>query len=369
VRKFYLFKIFGIPVEIDYSWFIIFLLLAWSLSIGYFPQRFPNWTKLIDWLAGIFSSLMLFVSVLLHELAHSIVAKRNGIPIAGITLFIFGGVSQMTKEPDNASSELKMALAGPAMSFVLGFVFLAVALLVPLRPVRIVFGYLGFVNGILGLFNLIPGFPLDGGRVLRAILWKQTGNIETATRIASQVGQWIAIFLMAFGFYQILRGLFINGIWFILIGLFLRQAAGTSLRQLVFRRSLAGVKVREIMEPDVVTVSPTLPLDRLVDDCFFKYHYDSFPVVDAGDIVGLVTLAEVKGVEKRNWQKTTVGQVMTPIGEVQVLEPEEEAVEALNQMVKDGTSRFPVVVGTRLVGILTRRDITELLRIKTDLGK
>ncbi len=318
---------------------------------------------------GIISSLMLFVSVLLHELSHSVVAKRNGIPIAGITLFIFGGVSQMAKEPDRAMTEFKMALAGPAMSFILGVVFLAIAFVIPTSPVRVVLGYLGLVNGVLGLFNLIPGFPLDGGRVLRSLIWKQTGNLETATRISSMVGQGIAIFLMALGFLQILRGQFINGVWFILIGLFLRQAAEASYRQLIFRRTLAGVKVSEIMEPNVVTVDPETTLDKLVDDYFLKYHYDSFPVVAGDEIVGLVTLAEVKGVEKKNWTKTKTGQVMTPIVKVDVLEPEEDAVEALNLMVKDGTSRFPVVTGTRIVGILTRRDITELLRIKTDLGR
>lgn len=366
--RLYLFKVFGIPIRLDYTWFIIFILFSWSLASAYYPSRFPEWTSTVHWIAGFLSALLLFISVLLHELAHSWVAIHSGISIAGITLFIFGGVAQMSREPPNAKTEFRMAIAGPGMSLFLAVLFLLLGYILPSVP-GAVLSLLGYMNLLLGLFNLVPGFPLDGGRVLRAILWSSKGDLEWATRISSRAGKVVALAIMLWGFFYILRGNFIGGIWLIFIGLFLLQAAEAGYRQVLFRTSLSGIRVSQIMRPDVVVVSPDLTLDELVDDYFLKYHYNSFPVVHKGELVGLITLASVKNVPRSEWVRTPVRHVMIPLDEITILEPGEDAVNALERMVRDGIGRFPVVERGELVGILTRRDIVELLKIKTDLGK
>lgn len=365
--RLYLFRVLGIPIRLDYTWFLIFILFTWLLASGYYPPRFPEWTRATYWIVGFFSALLLFVSVLLHELGHSWVALRTGIPIRSITLFLFGGVAQMSREPPDAETEFKMAIAGPLTSFLLAIVFFAFAQV--LSPVLgALFGLIAWLNLFLALFNLVPGFPLDGGRVLRAFLWKRRGDLVWATRISSRAGKVVALTLMILGFLRIVTG-DLGGIWFILIGLFLLQAAEAGYRQVLFRTALSGIKVSQIMRPDVVTVSPDVTVDRLVSDYFLKHHYHSFPVLHAEELVGLITLANVRSVPRPEWTRTTVQDAMTPFDEIMILGPAEDAVTALQRMVKDGIGRFPVVERGKLVGILTRRDIVGLLKIKTDLGR
>ena len=273
----------------------------------------------------------------------------------------------MSRQPPDAETEFKMAIAGPLTSLGLAVVFLALAQLLPSAP-KALFTLIGGLNAALALFNLVPGFPLDGGRVLRAFLWKRRGDLVWATRISSRAGKVVAVTIMVLGFLRILLGN-LSGFWFILIGLFLLQAAEAGYRQVLFRTALSGTTVRQIMRPEVVVVSQELPIDQLVNDYFLRHHYTSYPVVDQEKLTGLITLANVKNVPRSDWTNTTVKHAMTPLNEIMTLDPSEDAVTALQRMVKDGIGRFPVVKERKLVGILTRRDIVELLKIKTDLGR
>lgn len=367
-----LFRVFGIPVEINVSWFIIFALVSWSLVSFYFPTHYPSFSVTTHWVMGLVAALMLFVSVILHELGHSIVANTHGVPIKRITLFLFGGVSQMTNESADPVTEIKIAVAGPAVSYVLMMIFLALSFLVSRgaspEGVAPVLTYLAYVNGILGTFNLIPGFPLDGGRLLRAILWKATGNIRRATYVASKVGSVIGVIFIVLGFLLVFRGAFIGGLWLVLIGFFLRQAAGASYLQVVIDSTLKGVTVGDIMKPDVVTVAEDISIQSLVDEYFFKYHFDCFPVSDAGTLKGLITVNDLKDLPRARWQDTRVGDVMQPDSPGIRVRVDEEASQVLKRVIRDRCGKLPVVSGDRIVGIITRRDIMEALRVFSDLS-
>jgi Zn-dependent protease/CBS domain-containing protein len=366
-----LFKVLGIPVEINVSWFIIFALVAWSLVSLYFPTNYRDYSTAAHWIMGIAAAILLFVSVVLHELGHSYVAKTHGVPIRRITLFLFGGVSQLTRESPNPTTELKIAVAGPVVSFLLGGIcgalYLATAGTGVLGGVRPVLKYLAIVNVMLGGFNLIPGFPLDGGRLLRAILWKATGNLRRSTYVATRVGSILGIVFVAFGFLAVFRGDFVYGLWMVMIGLFLRQAAEAGYFQVLVEGALKGMKVHEVMKADVVTVAETLSLQNLVDEYFFKHHYDCFPVADAGRLLGLVTLNEVKRVPKERWGETTVADVMQrDIADLSV-SPDDDVSVVLRRVIRDRCGRLPVVENGRVVGIVTRKDIMEALRVLSDL--
>jgi Zn-dependent protease/CBS domain-containing protein len=366
-----LFSVLGIPVEINVSWFIIFALVAWSLVSLYFPTNYRDYSTAAHWIMGIVAALLLFTSVVLHELGHSYVAKTHGVPIRRITLFLFGGVSQLTKESPNPSTELKIAAAGPAVSFVLmaifGVIYLATAGSHALRAARPVIKYLAIVNGMLGAFNLIPGFPLDGGRLLRAGLWRATGNLRRATYVATKVGSILGIVFIGFGFLSVFRGAFVYGLWMVMIGFFLRQAAEAGYFQVVMEGALKGMKVFEVMKSDVVSVPDTLTLRQLVDDYFFRYHFDCFPVAQSGRLLGLVTLNEVKRVPREKWDETAVGDVMQrDLAELSV-SPDEDVSTVLRRVIKDRCGRLPVVEGGRVVGMVTRKDVMEALRVLSDL--
>ncbi len=371
--NFRLFKIFGIPLEINVSWFIIFGLVSWSLVSFYFPAHYPSFSVATHWVMGLVAALLLFVSVILHELGHSIVAKTHGVPIKRITLFLFGGVSQLAREAADPLTEIKIAIAGPAVSYALMMVFFALYHVVSRSAgpegVAPVLRYLAYVNGILGTFNLIPGFPLDGGRLLRAILWKVSGNLRKATHIASRVGSIIGIIFIVLGILLVLRGAFIGGFWLVLIGFFLRQAAGASYFQVVIDSTLKGVTVGDIMTPDVVTVPEGLSIQSLVDDYFFKYHFDCFPVSDEGALRGLITVSDLKDLPKARWRETRVGEIMQPDSPRIRAGVDEEASQVLRRTLRDRYGKLPVVSGDRIVGIITRRDIMEALRVFSDLRR
>lgn len=367
-----LFKVLGIQISIDYTWFIVFVFFAWTLAYGYFPYMNPGLTRNEYIFMGFFASLALFACVLIHEISHSYTSNTLGLEIKEITLFIFGGVAKLSREPDDAVDELKIAIAGPVASGVLAVVFWGATKVVDASVypvVSAILAYLALINLVLLIFNMIPGFPLDGGRVLRALWWWKTGDVTRATKVTSQIGKGFAIFLILTGFLRIFTGNFIGGLWSILIGVFLQQAAESGYRQLMMKKALEGVKVRDLMSPGVVTISPDLSLSVAVEDYFFKNHFVSFPVVSGGRVVGLLTLNSVRSVDKEEWPTTVVNDVMHPLESDDILSPDDDAEEVLSKMSEENLGRFPVIDGGHLVGIISRKDIMKVLEFKSELER
>ena len=347
-------------------------LVSWNLAGSYFPQVLKGYPRSIYWIYGLGTSILLFLSVLIHELCHSLVSRREGIRVRRITLFIFGGIAQIEKEPESPKSELKIAIAGPASSAIIFGIFTALTYfaveIVRIYPLKFAFEFLAYVNGVLALFNMVPGFPLDGGRIFRAILWKRKKDLKKATFIASRAGKVFAGVLMFLGFINFFTGNVVGGIWFVLIGLFLIQAAESSYYQVVMKLALSGVPVKSIMTEQVITVESSLTIRELVDDYFLRYHHICYPVIEYGRAAGIIEVKDAKKVPKEEWTTTHVRELMTVLLEETSLHPRDEAVEALSKMVKTGRGRLPVVEGGEFKGIVTRRDIMNFLQIKTDLG-
>jgi Zn-dependent protease/predicted transcriptional regulator len=367
-----LFKLFGFEVRIDASWLIIAVLIAWSLAMGYFPRFYPGLTPANYWAMGIVGAIALFASVVFHELFHSLVARHHGMQMKGITLFIFGGVAEMGDEPPSAKAEFLMAIAGPFASVLIGFVCWGVwrgAKGAWPVPVEGVFAYLSWINWLLAAFNMIPAFPLDGGRVLRAALWAWKKNLTRATRIASSIGSGFATLLILFAVYQLFVGDFIGAIWWFLIGLFLRNASQASYQQIVVRSALEGVPVSRFMKTDPVTVPPYLSLEELVEGYIYKYHYKMFPVVtgDEHHLAGCVSTNELKDVPREDWARQSVQSVIKPCGRENTITPDTDAVAALSLMSQTGRSRLMVVDRGELVGVISLKDLLRFLSTKLEL--
>ena len=301
-RSVTLFKMFGFAVRVDASWLIIAVLITWSLAHGTFPHFYPGLSKSEYWLMGFLGALLLFASIVVHDLAHCLGARKSGLQMRGITLFIFGGVAEMDQEPPSAKAEFQMAIAGPVTSVIIGSIFYALAASMrgvwPVAAVGVC-SYLGWINWILAAFNMVPAFPLDGGRVLRSALWHWKGNIWQATRIASTIGSGFGMLLMAFGVYRLLVGDIFGAVWWCLIGMFLRGAAQGSYQQLMVQRMLQGEPVRRFMNTNPVTVSPAISLEDLVENYIYRYHYKMFPVVNEWhELLGCITTKEVKEVPR-----------------------------------------------------------------------
>ena len=367
-------KLLGVPVSIDVSWFVIFALIVYTLAVGYFPQMNPGFSPAMNWLGGVLAGLMLFASVLLHELMHSYVAKRNGIGIGGITLFIFGGVSRLREEPRTPESELKMALAGPATSFALAAVFWVIAIFGGARLLGElgyqVIGYLALINFILGVFNMLPGFPLDGGRVLRAILWGSLNSLDRATRYASYVGQFFGYMFIFVGFagMLMLRGFFLSGLWLVFIGWFLNNAAQQSYQQLALRKALSGVDVHRVMTSDYPHVDPGMCLDDFVHDYLLRYDYSAFPVTRDDSLVGIVTVNEIRDVPREKWGEMSVEEVAGPPEEERVIDENDDAFDALMHMAEGNVGRLLVMHDGKLKGMVTQDSIINIVRTKLQLG-
>ena len=373
-RNIHLSTILGIPIDLNYSWFIIFFLITWTLAQGYFPNVVPFAPVYVYWTLSAAVALLFFVSLLAHELSHSIVAMNHGLPINGITLFLFGGVAKMDEEPKTPAVEFKMAVAGPLCSMGLSIVFYLIGRIFFLLkfPALIVAAsdYLSFINLAVGIFNLIPGFPLDGGRILRAALWNLFGDMKKATRIASSFGKGFAYLLMGLGLLYLFYGVVVSGIWLILIGFFLQEAASSSYIQMELKKCLAGTRVRKIMSENVVTVHENTTLLSLVDDYFFKYRFTSFPVLsDEGAIVGLAVIHVVKDVPRELWPNTMVREVMFPIKNNFVISPSADVCDALTQMAGNGVGRLLVIHDKKLAGIISQRDVMRLFEFREDLGE
>jgi len=368
-----LFKLFGFEVKIDLSWIFIAVFIAWSLAIGYFPFRYKNLSTQTYWLMGIVGAMGLFASIIFHELSHSLVARRFGIPMKGITLFIFGGVSEMSEEPPNAKAEFSMAIVGPLSSIFLGLFFYGIYSQV-LRtnwsvPVTGMFHYLAGLNGLLAVFNLLPAFPLDGGRVLRAILWSLKKNFRWATRVASRVGSTFGFLMIALGLFNVLMGNFIGGIWWSLIGMFLQSSAKMSYQQTVIRKALEGEVVRRFMVSDPMTVEPSITIKQLVEDYIYKYHLKMFPVVDADKLLGCVSTRQVQETSREEWGRKTVRELATQCSTENTIGPQADAMEALSKMNRTGSSRLIVVEGDHAVGVIALKDMLKFLSLKMELDE
>jgi Zn-dependent protease len=361
-------RIMGIPVGLDYSWFLIFALMTFMLATSYFPMEFRGWAPGLYWIVGAATAILLFASVLVHELGHSVVALRFNIPVRSITLFIFGGVAQIAAEPPSPRAEFLIAIAGPITSFLLALFFtIAKPLFAASEPLWGLFKYLAYINFALAIFNLIPGFPLDGGRVFRAIVWAVTKNLRRATLIAANVGRTFGFLFIFLGVWQIFGGNFGGGLWIAFIGWFLDSAASAQVHQVVFQGMLAGHTVSQAMSERCVSVPADLTLQQMVDDHILGRGTRCFLVNRGGDTVGLMTLHRVKEVRREDWPSTTAAQVMLPLGELKRVAPASELGSALQLMDRDGVNQLPVMTDGHVVGMLSRDDVISFLRTMQEL--
>ena len=370
-RKIPLFSLFGFKVGIDVTWFILAVLITWSLAEGAFPHYFPGLSDAAYWWMGVAGALGLFLSIVFHEFCHSIVARQFDLPMKGITLFVFGGVAEMNKEPENAKSEFFMAIVGPVSSVILAGIFFLVYtagknINWP-EPVNGVLVYLGWLNIILAGFNMIPAFPLDGGRVLRSILWAIKGNLRWATHISSALGTGFGLLLMILGIINFIGGNFIGGLWYFLIGMFIKSASQMSYRQMLVRNTLTGEPISRFMVSDVITVPPSITISDLIENYFYKYHHKMFPVSENGTLRGCVTTKQVKNLPKEKWAASTVSDIAQPCSEENSISPSADAMKALALMNGTGNSRLMVIEENKLMGIISLKDMLKFMTLKLDL--
>jgi Zn-dependent protease/predicted transcriptional regulator len=356
--------VFGIPININASWILIYALITWTLALGYFPRQLPGLEPVAYWANGLLAALLLFVSVLIHELAHSLVATRHGLTVSGITLHLLGGVSQLDEEPPHPRAEFLIAAAGPLASFAIASALWLARVTVDAGWMVAILTYLVLVNIAIGLFNLIPGFPLDGGRLLRAVLWHATGDFVRATANASRVGGVVAIGLVALGVIQAFAGAFLSGVWLVLIGLFLRQAASASYSQVTLRVALGALPVAEVMTREVVTVPWRASVADLVQQ-FWTHHVTSFPVVDGTVVRGIATVHGLGTIPAEEWERTSIQTVMRPLADELTIAPTATAFEALQKASANGVGRLVVLDGVRLVGYLALKDLTHVLVLRS----
>lgn len=361
-------RIAGIPVGIHYTLLFALVLITWILAEGYFPSQHPDWSTQTYWATGLLSALLLFTSVLIHELAHSIVAVALGMRVEGITLFVFGGVSSIAREPKTARNEFLIAIVGPGASVLIAAVcWLVSQALGDGGVVASVFGYLAWVNVVLALFNLLPGFPLDGGRVLRSIVWSRTGSLQRATNAATTVGRWMGWLLIFLGVAQILYGNLLGGIWIAFIGWFLSTAAESARREVTFQETLKDMHVSDLMDTSPITVDPEMSVERLVDEYVLSRGVRSAPVCVGERLAGIATLTDVKRVPKDEWHLAKVANIMTREPLYSVTE-EADLVQALGLMSDKRVHQLVVIDGDRLKGLLTRAHIVEYFNRLSELN-
>ena len=387
-RRFDLFRAFGIPIRVDVSWFMVAVLISWSMASMY-STWLPGLTAGSYWAMGIAWALGLFASIVLHELGHALTARRFGVGMDGITLFIFGGVAEMRSEPPSAKAEFWVAVAGPAVSVVLAVVFWVSAvtlggleigerggsyLLSSDGPVwatatLAVIWFLAIMNGMLVVFNMIPAFPLDGGRVLRSVIWGVKGDLKRATEITSNIGSAFGLFLIVIGVLRFINGDMFGGIWSGMIGWFLRQAASGSYQHLLLRRALEGETVSRFMQRDVVTVEPGLNVKEFVENVVYRFHYKMYPVVEDGRLVGCVTTRRIKVLDRGAWETMPLREVMEPCDESNSIGPDADAMTALARMNRGKVSRLMVTSEGRLMGIVSLKDLLGFMAMRVELGE
>src|SRR2546428_8927551 len=363
-------KIAGIEIDINVSWIIILVLLTVSLATGWFPQLYPGWSTATYWIVGFISSIVLFVSVLLHELAHSLVARRRGLPVKSITLFIFGGVSNIEREPKSPGVEFQMAFVGPLTSLVIGVIcfLLQVLLRRSNSPLEGILFYLAVTNILLGLFNLIPGFPLDGGRVLHSIVWRLTGNLRQATSVASLASQVIAYLFILLGIWLFFVGDLLDGIWLGFIGWFLLSAAQSANSQVMLASVFNSVTVSEVMNPKPTTVPADISLQQLVDAYFLPGGLGYALVMQADHLVGLMTLSDIRHIPREQWGQVSVSTAMIPLSRLHVVTPQQSLSEVLPLMAGGDVKQMPAGENCPLAGRMSRDALVHLLVVRRSLG-
>ncbi len=361
-------RVIGIPIYLHFSWLIIFGLIVWTLSTGYFPAQYPDLPASSYWAKGLVASLLLFVSILLHELGHAVVALRHGLRTRSITLHIFGGVAQLEKEPKDARAEFWMAAAGPVVSLALAGFFYACSTLSVLSPAAAaVAKYLALINLMLALFNLVPAFPMDGGRLLRGALWESMGKAR-ATRIASGAGTFFAFFLIFAGVGSLLRGDSLGGVWYILIGWFIKDASASSYQQVRLDEALRGLTVGDAMVEAVVTIPGSGPVAEAAREFFMRTGYGSYPVTRGEAVIGLLCLKDVLRLSAEERDATSVQGAMRPLTDALVTDADAPLPVAIARMAQAATGRLLVMHGDRLLGLLTMSGVMRLLKVREELA-
>jgi Zn-dependent protease/predicted transcriptional regulator len=365
--------LFGVELGLHYSWFVIALLIVFSL-VSQFHSVNRDWSERVVWSAAILTAVLFFAGLIAHEMSHAIVAKARGLPVHKITLFLLGGMAQIESEPADASTEFWMGIAGPIASALIGCALLGLALLSgwtlrtqPQTPGLAILVWLGYINLALAAFNMIPGFPLDGGRVLRAILWWVTGNANRSTRIAAQVGRLVGVLFVAYGILNYFGGRGINGLWLAFIGWFLLQAAGSSLVQVKASALLRGVRVRDVMSRDCPTVDGSMDLQRFVDEHLLTAGRRCYLVVDGQHVAGLITPHEVRAVERSRWPVVPVREAMRPVSTIHSLSPDASALQALEMMSREDVNQLPVVEDGQLEGTVSRGHLLQVLQARSEI--
>lgn len=363
-------RLFGISIRIDYTWFVVFALIVWTLGSHYFPRQYPLWSQSIYWLMSIITAVIFFASIIAHELAHSLVSRSKGLPVKSITLFIFGGVAEISDEPKKPGAEFLMAIAGPLTSFVIAIIFWFLSMVSGHNrtPFSAMMLWLSIINTTIAVFNLIPGFPLDGGRILRSIIWKATGNLMTATRSASIVGRVIAYLFILWGIWRIFANNDVfGGIWIAFIGWFLENASSSSYRQMTLKDTLKGLKVRDIMMSDCTVLPNYLTIRGLVDNYILHSNNQCFPISDGSQIVGIITLQMIKEVPQDQWETVTMDEAMIPLDKIIYVHPDEEVFAVMQRMAVEQIYQLPVMENGQLIGMVSRDNIINVVNLKIEL--
>lgn len=373
--------LFGIEIGLHYSWFVIALLITMSLG-SEFQASHADWGSNTIWALSVLTALLFFVTLLAHELSHALVARSRGLTTKAITLFALGGVAQIEKEPEDAKTEFLVGIVGPLSSAIIGVVSLGIAWAIgggagtPWRivaasetPLRAMFTWLGYINLSLAAFNMIPGYPLDGGRILRSILWMTSRDVVRATRMAANVGKLIALLFIAFGIFRYFGGAGFGGLWIAFIGWFLLQAATASASSVALTAGLKGVRVSDVMTVDCVKLDGNMNVEQFVENYMLRSGRRCFVVEQNGEMTGLVTAHEIKELEKPRWPYTTLVDIMRPLDQLHTVTPTTPVMEALETMGRDDVNQLPVVSGNHLDGIITRANVLQFLQTRTDLGR
>lgn len=368
-------KLFNIEIGLHYSWFLIALLITMSLG-SQFQATHPEWGSGVIWSLAVLTALLFFLALLAHEMSHALVARAHGLATRAITLFALGGVAQIEKEPEDAKTEFLVGIVGPLSSAVIGFISLGIAWLVgwrfgtePETPLRAMFVWLGYINLTLAAFNMIPGYPLDGGRILRSILWLITRDPVKATLQAATIGKVIALLFIALGIFRFFGGGGFGGLWIAFIGWFLLQAATASASSVTLTAGLKGVQVSDVMTSDCVVLNGNMNVEEFVEGHLLRSGRRCFVIEQNGQIVGLVTPHEIKTLERQRWPYTTLADIMRPLDQLHTVAPTTPVMEALETMGRDDVNQLPVVSGNHLDGIITRANVLQFLQTRAELGR